>query len=134
MHCANRRKARFCASDTLGGECPPSTSFRQALNAERNAGEPSRIVAGNRIPNTEPWAELPDGSTAPGSGKSGTPCERMHSEKGTRDDMLKLPVAVARLEFEAPHAPRISATAVTATDTARNLIDSRCTRRAVTAA
>ncbi len=62
----------FCASLIVPPDLPPGASVWQAFCAATNFGE-----VGSR---SEPWLALSWSELPTGSGKSGTPCERMHCE------------------------------------------------------
>ncbi len=104
MHCAYLSAASLRASLTPECDAAPVTSFRHELIADLNAGELTSIVDGRTIPKTEMAGER-DGVAAPGPGKLGTPCERMHLANASCPELLELPLAADRLGLlPDPHA------------------------------
>lgn len=92
MHCAYLSAASLRASLTPECDAALVTSLRHELIADLNAGELTSIVDGRTIPKTEMAGEL-DGVTAPGSGKLGTPRERMHLANASCPELLEFPLA-----------------------------------------
>jgi hypothetical protein len=125
MHCENwsiccRRAAESCRG------LPPFGSFeRHACIADWNAG-PLTLTPLTLVPFGDACTSIPPLPFAPGSGKLGTPCVRMHEANCSALAWLAgsaAPVPVPPLEFDAdePQAASGSAAAVRAASTRREL-------------
>jgi hypothetical protein len=83
MHRAWASAASLWLAEIGGGGLPPDRSCLQELAAAWNAGDCSLTVGGTMMPSKEFEEPVALPPLAPGSGKFGMPCERIHSEKSS---------------------------------------------------